>query len=218
MLRSPDAVREYLAEVVSFQAKSSIALPTLAHKFIAQLSSTGQLVRAYSQNIDGLEEKAGLACGFDASAVCIQLHGSIHSLRCSLCLYRPSLGTVAPGSEYLRCEDRARKREDAGKRKCSSGALLPDIRLYNEVHPEGDSIAEAVRYDLEQQPDVLLIMGTSLSVPGVRELVRVMGSAVRASGGRTVLVNRKPPPIAFQGLIDEWVAMDCDEWVKGQLC
>lgn len=35
MLRSPDAVREYLDEVVSFQAKSSIALPTLAHNFIA---------------------------------------------------------------------------------------------------------------------------------------------------------------------------------------
>lgn len=37
---------------------------------------------------------------------------------------------------------------------------------------------------------------------------------------RTVLVNsnRKLPPIASQGLIDEWVAMDCDERVNGQLC
>ncbi|KAH6661457.1 DHS-like NAD/FAD-binding domain-containing protein [Plectosphaerella plurivora] len=218
MLRSPDTAQEYLDKVRDFQEKANAASPTSTHEFVAELRSTGRLLRTYTQNIDGLEEKAGLPCGPAGSAICVQLHGSVHSLRCSLCLQvsRPSLGDVAPGSECLLCGGRAKERKDAGKRRCASGILLPDVRLYNEEHPDGDLIAEAVRHDLGQQPDVLLIMGTSLSVPGVKGLVRVLGNAVRDNGGRTVLVNRDPPPPALRGLVD-WLAMDCDEWANRQL-
>ena len=44
----------------------------------------GKLVRCYTQNIDGIEEREGLAIGGKEAQVC-QLHGDIHTLRCDYC-------------------------------------------------------------------------------------------------------------------------------------
>ncbi len=70
------------------------AAPTPTHLFLSRLHEKGRLLRLYTQNIDGLEERAGLAAANptnggsarkDASAVTVQLHGDIHRLRCVLC-------------------------------------------------------------------------------------------------------------------------------------
>lgn len=76
------------------------AVPAPTHRFIKTLDSKQKLLRSYTQNIDGLEERAGL-CGTPnqepriskkGKLACkaeglrnIQLHGDIHRVRCTLC-------------------------------------------------------------------------------------------------------------------------------------
>jgi NAD+-dependent protein deacetylase SIR2 len=86
------------------QLKQSIdkAEPSPTHRFIKALDSKNKLLRSYTQNIDGLEERVGLmgsssrevkAAGKGkgkASLIAkdvrnVQLHGDIHRVRCTLC-------------------------------------------------------------------------------------------------------------------------------------
>lgn len=84
------------------QLKQSIdaASPTPTHCFIKTLDAKKKLLRSYTQNIDGLEAKAGLlgsssleakstgksACKLKTKDVRnVQLHGDIHRVRCMSC-------------------------------------------------------------------------------------------------------------------------------------
>jgi NAD-dependent histone deacetylase SIR2 len=63
--------------------------------------------------------------------------------------------------------------------------------------------------------DVLLIMGTSLRVHGLKTMVKEFAKAVHSRGGTVVFVNRtKPSESAWGDVIDYWVEMDCDQWVR----
>lgn len=84
------------------QLKQSIdrASPSPTHKFLEVLDSKRKLLRSYTQNIDGLEEQAGLLGTSSEQAKAdakgkgrlrtkdvrnVQLHGDIHRVRCTLC-------------------------------------------------------------------------------------------------------------------------------------
>lgn len=67
------------------QQKCRDAEPTPAHHFLVQLDREGRLLRSYTQNIDGLEKRAGLSCNSEGveHPRNVQLHGDIHHVRCS---------------------------------------------------------------------------------------------------------------------------------------
>lgn len=84
------------------QLKRSIdaATPAPTHRFIQTLDAKHKLVRSYTQNIDGLEERIGLRGSSSQQAKTngkkksklkvkevrnVQLHGDIHRVRCTLC-------------------------------------------------------------------------------------------------------------------------------------
>ncbi len=84
------------------QLKQSIdsASPTPTHRFIKTLDTKKKLLRSYTQNIDGLEERVGLLGSGSQEAKSssrgkskikakevrnIQLHGDIHRVRCMSC-------------------------------------------------------------------------------------------------------------------------------------
>jgi NAD+-dependent protein deacetylase SIR2 len=80
------------------QLKQAIdkATPTPTHHFIKTLDSKKKLVRSYTQNIDGLEERIGITCTSNAEKKGkgklntkdirnVQLHGDIHRVRCTVC-------------------------------------------------------------------------------------------------------------------------------------
>lgn len=84
------------------QLKQSIdrAEPSPTHRFIKTLDSKKKLLRSYTQNIDGLEERAGLLGSSSEEAKAlgkgkgkikakdvrnVQLHGDIHRVRCTFC-------------------------------------------------------------------------------------------------------------------------------------
>ncbi|KAI9788065.1 MAG: hypothetical protein M1816_007277 [Peltula sp. TS41687] len=232
-----------------------VSRTTSTHKFLRTLREGGRLVRCYTQNIDGLEERDGLCTdlnrgkgsrarfsrkilakprpegpivpgsGLDGGCEVVQLHGDLKFLRCSLCHWLSSwedgeheatmLGGEAPGCQS--CLSKAEKRLSQGRRGTAVGRLRPNVVLYGEEHPNTQDLSTIITHDLGLKPDVLLIMGTSMRVHGLKTVVRELAKAVHASGrgkGRVIFVNRtKPSDSVWSGVIDYWVEMDCDAWV-----
>jgi len=94
------------------------------------------------------------------------------------------------------------------------GTLRPAIVLYDEPHPLGDDIGELQSYDLTRSPDLLLIMGTSLKVHGLKRLVKEFAKVVHAKKGLVVFVNATPPSKEWEGIIDMHVHGETDRWVR----
>ncbi len=81
------------------------------------------------------------------------------------------------------------------KRRISTGILRPNIVLYGEAHPSGDAIGAIQSKDLRRRPDLLLVFGTSLKIPGVKALITDFRAA--APQCLLVFVNATPPPSFF---------------------
>jgi NAD+-dependent protein deacetylase SIR2 len=107
------------------------------------------------------------------------------------------------------------------------GTLRPAIVLYDEAHPLGDDIGAIQAFDVSRKPDLLIIMGTSLKVHGLRKLVKEFAKAVHASAppnplsgkaqakrwvGKVVFVNKTPPGSEWNGIIDYHVEGETDAW------
>ena len=94
------------------------------------------------------------------------------------------------------------------------GSLRPAIVLYDEPHPYGEAIGDLQAYDLLKKPDLLLIMGTSLKVHGLKLVVREFAKAVHAKKGLVVFINLTPPSKEWEEFIDIHIAGETDVWVK----
>lgn len=101
-----------------------------------------------------------------------------------------------------------------GKRKVATGTLRPDIVLYNENHPFGDAIGKIQSSDLSRSPDVLLVMGTSLKVHGLRLLVRKAAKIVHGNKKGCVILVNKTPIVGkeWAGVFDYFVEGETDGW------
>lgn len=157
----------------------------------------------------------------------VQLHGDLDTLRCTLCQKicgweeggREALLLSGKAPECLSCTLQDQGRRDRGKRGTKIGTLRPNIVLYGEEHPAANAVSLITTNDLSFAPDVLLILGTSLHVHGLKVLVKEFAKAVhaRAGGkGKVIFVNlTKPSESVWKDVIDYWVSMDCDQWVGG---
>ncbi|OHE90450.1 Hst3 protein [Colletotrichum orchidophilum] len=154
---------------------------------------------------------------------CVFLHGSLESLRCFLCgkicdwdeadRSHETLSGRQPECPY--CAGATAARQERGKRALGVGKLRPDIVLYGEEHPNAHLISPIVTHDLGLSPDLLLILGTSLKVHGLKILVREFAKTIHSRGGKVVFVNfTKPPESSWGDIIDYWVQWDCDAWVS----
>lgn len=159
----------------------------------------------------------------DRGVECVFLHGSLRALRCFQC------GCVTDwddGRELQtmsgqqppcpRCEDATVARQERGKRALGVGKLRPDIVLYGEDHPESQQISSIIQHDISLAPDMLIIMGTSLKVHGLKTVVREFAKTVHnRKDGKVIFVNyTKPAESVWADIIDFWVEMDCDSWVE----
>uniref|UniRef100_A0A3B4VA00 Sirtuin 3 n=2 Tax=Seriola TaxID=8160 RepID=A0A3B4VA00_SERDU len=140
--------------------------PNLTHHFVRLLHKKGQLLRMYTQNIDGLERLAGIP-----PEMLVEAHGTFATATCTVCLrkyegedLRPDVmsGTVP---------------------KCPTckGVVKPDIVFFGEELPR-----HFFKYVTDfPLADLLIIMGTSLEV----EPFASLAGAVRSSVPR-LLINR----------------------------
>ena len=135
--------------------------PTPTHMFIKHLGDSGKLLRCYTQNIDGLELKAGLRINQDV----IQCHGNLDKVVCSEC--RRS-APVSPDDWKQAVRDFVRLGTEDPQRipsqlKCTNcgGFLKPSVVMFGEPLPSG--FISQIQTDI-QCCDLVLIIGTSLTV------------------------------------------------------
>ena len=161
----------------------------------------------------------------DGGCEVVQLHGDLDVLRCNLCQRtcgweekgREALLLSGKAPECLACAISDQDRRDRGKRGTKVGTLRPNIVLYGEEHPSADILGMITAHDLGLAPDVLLILGTSLHVHGLKVLVKEFAKCVRArpgGKGKVIFVNlSRPSESVWKDTIDYWISMDCDEWI-----
>jgi NAD-dependent histone deacetylase SIR2 len=128
---------------------------------------------------------------------------------------------ISGSSSHIAAEARVAR----SARTIKVGSLRPAIVLYDEPHPLGDDIGTIQTADLSRKPDMLIIMGTSLKVHGLKKLVKEFAKTVHAAGpsspskakkwsGKVVFVNRTPPAAEWAGIIDYHVVGETDAWVE----
>jgi NAD-dependent histone deacetylase SIR2 len=83
--------------------------------------------------------------------------------------------------------------------------------LYNEHNPDDEAIGSVVKADMRTRPDALIVVGTTLKVPGVKRIVKEMCGIVRdRKDGVTVWINNDPPPALKDYEWDLTVQGPCD--------
>ncbi|KAL9093234.1 MAG: hypothetical protein Q9159_000411 [Coniocarpon cinnabarinum] len=190
---------------------AAIATPTPFHHFLAQLARDGRLLRLYSQNVDDLDvrlEPLATVKPLPHQAPwpkTIQLHGSLGTAVCASCRSVSKLepeqfhGPSPPDCSNCKAIDVARK--TAGKRSRGIGRLRPRIALYNEEVADSEAIGAVMQADLRKRPDAVVVVGTSLKIPGLKKFTREVCTTVqKRRDGLTVWIN--PEDCQMKGIWD----------------
>ena len=130
--------------------------PSNAHYLSVLFKNKGVLMRYYTQNIDGLDLKAGLT-----SPYLIECHGQMRTSTCSNIFCKNKISTDLIKNKIL--NDEIPKCE-----KCNS-IIIPDIVMNDDDLPE--EFFDQLDKDFHEC-DLLIVMGTSLKVepfPGMIE-------------------------------------------------
>ncbi|KAI8327857.1 DHS-like NAD/FAD-binding domain-containing protein, partial [Choanephora cucurbitarum] len=214
LFRNEKTIKCFYTFMAELRSMITHAEPTITHEFIQSLTEKGQLLRCYTQNIDFLEDNLNIPA--------IQLHGTMKEVRCTLCSttfdftdeYEQQFRDgEAPGCPQ--CESADAERVRLGKRQLSTGTLRPAIVLYNEDHPQGDSIGQSQINDLKKKPDLMIVMGTSLKIPALKKFIKQAARIIHTKpGGCVVFVNRTSPTKEWEKVFDYEVMGDSDRWVE----
>lgn len=166
--------------------------PSPAHRFIKLLEDQDRLLRNYTQNIDTLEQVAGIK-------KVLNCHGSFATASCVTC------GHQVPGASIKedifaervpscpRCNDSERPKKRRRKDDSSddenddgtrTGIMKPDIVFFGEKL--SDDFDHALIEDREKA-SLLIVIGSSLSVAPVSKVVGHLPHSTP-----TILINRAP--------------------------
>ena len=190
------------------------------------------MLRLYTQNIDCIDTRLPeLAIRVPLPDQgpwprTVQLHGSLDLVICQKCR---EIGPLNPealhGPEAPSCPSCMHDhsvRMAAGKRSHGIGKLRPRITLYGENHPfDCESIGSVVACDLQSKPDALIVVGTTLHLPGVRSIVRDMAHTVAKNRtGLIIWINREPPSQSLStrlGISWDFIVQSSSDEVAGRL-
>lgn len=201
------------------------AKPTAFHHLVARLAQEGRLLRLYTQNVDGIDTSLPpLATHIPLThkgpwPQTIQLHGGLEKMMCQKCRHTSDFqaelfqGPKPPLCPECTVKD-ALRTTHAGKRSHGIGKLRPRIVLYNEHNPDEEAIGAVVTSDLRNRPDAIIVVGTSMKIPGVKRIVREMCGVVRSKqNGISMWINQDPVPLGkdFEDCWDLVVKGECDE-------
>ncbi|CCM02564.1 uncharacterized protein FIBRA_04667 [Fibroporia radiculosa] len=223
--------RENPSVFYSFASKiyPSRFIPSPCHRFIKAIEDRGKLLRNYTQNIDTLETLAGvkrvLQChGSFATASClncrvripgVNIEDDILNHRVPLCKVC-SVAAVSQAQNKLQSKGKGKKRSSSGwnsdqsdepeKPQYPPWVMKPDITFFGEkLSDEFDRSLLADR----QEIDLLVIIGTSLKVSPVSDIIAHLPHSVPQ-----ILINKTPvkhinPDIVLLGDADDIVQHLC---------
>ena len=148
------ANKEADAHILELRDALEGAEPHAGHYALAEMEKRGAIQSVITQNIDGLDEKAGLKN-------LIEIHGNRTKLRCIECNERISLGSFVPLYAPKPCE------------KCD-GLVKFDTVMFGEPIP--DDVMTAARAEINKA-DCVITIGTSGTVRPASGLVWIAESA-----------------------------------------
>lgn len=207
--------KSYLKYMSKLKGMVDKAVPSPTHEFLFLYSDASRRFRMYTQNIDGLEEKAGMVPAKDKSTRLVYLHGNMRRLGCLYCGYKTEFGDAERDAygkgEDIVCPSCVKRNEKRGRdtRRRPVGVFHTTIIHYNQSHPDSAFISKMAEQD--GSCDLLIVMGTSLKVFGVCKLVKYF-CKLESTRGKRVLVNLEKPPREFRELFDFFWNGDCDEF------
>ncbi|RGP74318.1 hypothetical protein FLONG3_6097 [Fusarium longipes] len=219
-----DTTESFHAMVREMAAMTKSAEPTQFHHLLASLAKEGRLLRLYSQNIDCIDTSMDpLATQVPLNPkgpwpTTIQLHGGLQKMVCTKCSSLQEFdGEVFNGPKPPLCPtckdlDEVRTAH-AGKRSHGIGRLRPRFVLYNEYNPDEEAIGNVSNADLKARPDAVVVVGTTLKVPGTRRLVREMCQVTRGRrNGVAIWINLddEPKGVDLKNCWDIVVRSKCD--------
>ncbi|MFJ3923232.1 SIR2 family NAD-dependent protein deacylase [Streptomyces sp. NPDC090022] len=156
------------------------ARPNAAHRAVAELERDGTPVRVITQNVDGLQQLAGMP-----ARKVFELHGSARSVVCTRCHVRSdmadALARVAAGEPDPACT--------------ACGGILKAATVMFGEHLDPEVLAQAVA--VAKGCDVFIAVGTTLQVQPAASLA---GMAAE-HGARLIIVNAEETP--YDPLADE---------------
>lgn len=170
-IHDPEARRRYWARSVVGWRRIATARPNPAHRALAALEEAGLVCGVITQNVDGLHHAAG-------SRRVIELHGSLHQVRCLDCgrleararlqerlaALNPDWGGMAsawaPDGDADVLAEIVERFAVASCTDCQ-GVLKPHVVFFGENVPR-PTVDEAMA--MLGEGDVLLVAGTSLTV------------------------------------------------------
>ncbi|RLL98284.1 hypothetical protein CFD26_106932 [Aspergillus turcosus] len=209
--------------VRSLSEEAAKTCPTAFHHMLARLARENRLTRLYTQNIDGIETSMPpLATQIPLNVKApwprtIQLHGSLDKMVCQKCRhlrdFDREMFNRPDAPECPECSKNNQFRIETGQRSHGIGKMRPRIVLYNEHNPDEEAITSVMNADIRSRPDALIVVGTSLKIPGVRRLVKSLCSVIRSRrNGVTMWINNEPPAgKEFEDCWDLMVKGDCEE-------
>lgn len=209
--RDDHATAQFHNMVRTLHRDTAAAHPTPFHHLIARLAAEDRLLRLYTQNVDGIDASLPpLATQVPLPRKgpwpkTVQLHGGLTKMVCTKCSsltdFQPDLfdGPQAPDCE--KCEEVEYARtEVAGKRSHGVGKLRPRMVLYDEQNPDDEAIGMCSKADWRRRPDCIIVVGTTLKIPGVRRIVQETCKIVKDHRhGLSVWINNDTEPPSTHG-------------------
>ncbi|KAJ3211512.1 hypothetical protein HK099_007990 [Clydaea vesicula] len=219
-INSSQVFFSFMAELKLLIDKATI---TPTHTFIKWLEEEKKLLRCYTQNIDCLEKKLNMNSQLDKKSKnvnkIVQVHGDMDYVFCVICRANFDFnqevidifkGGKAPSCSS--CELKSEERERSGRRGLKEGFLRPNIVLYNEHHTNGELISEFISHDMRRKPDLMIVIGTSLKIVGMKNLVKEMAKKVHEfKNGKVILINKIELGKEWEEVFDYIILADCDQ-------
>ncbi|KAM7353108.1 sirtuin 1 [Cochliomyia hominivorax] len=161
--RDPRPFYKFAREIYPGQFK-----PSPCHRFIKMLEQKQKLLRNYTQNIDTLEQVAGIKN-------VIECHGSFSTASCTKCKYKCDADSIRDDifAQRIpvcpRCQPNVEQSLDASepvsendlRQLVENGIMKPDIVFFGEGLPDEFHTVMASDKD---KCDLLIVMGSSLKV------------------------------------------------------
>eukprot|EP01063_Lacrimia_lanifica_P040824 TRINITY_DN939_c0_g1_i1.p1 TRINITY_DN939_c0_g1~~TRINITY_DN939_c0_g1_i1.p1 ORF type:complete len:474 (+),score=117.29 TRINITY_DN939_c0_g1_i1:52-1473(+) len=150
-------------------------LPTPGHMAIQRLVEKGWIHKVLSTNVDGLHRMSGIA-----QDMLTEFHGNAFVERCNACgiMYERPFQVRIPG---------VKTRRTGGMCTQCSGPLVDSIINFGDKL-RTDELRPVQAY-AEEQCDLLLVLGTSISVAPVCHLPRLVSK--NAQDGKVCIVNKQ---------------------------
>lgn len=172
--------------------------PSPAHRFIAKLDSQGKLLRNYTQNIDTLEQVAGIKN-------VIQCHGSFATATCMRCGKKYTAEDIkdkvfAKEIPYCNCSTSRFDKENE-ENNYHLPIIKPDIVFF------GESLTESFHKQIDEDknhPDLVIVIGSSMKVAPVSLIPHRVSKTVPQ-----ILINRESLKSSLH--FDVELLGDCDD-------